>query len=324
MSLAPGTVHSGWKIVTRASSGPAPQFKVDKSGQAGILQAFPFKGAHGTSHQELAERLRTWQEVTHPELVPTEIEFKDRAVVVIRPNLDALPSVPHDAEKTCQVLQMAARALVEFHNRDLAHGELTPGSIRVDGGRRLLMPPALAPPSPAVSRLGLEADPRYAAPEVLDGRSPTPSSDMFSLGLILYSLLTGDSPTSTTEPADSLAARGALPAPPLKEGSAAMKALYAKLTAIRPEQRPKDAEELLADLAAILKKGKSPALNPLPKGEVQAVSIGGPLLLGVLLACLLGGLTYYMQTYLKSPSPVAEYVFPPVGKTSEAGAEKTQ
>jgi len=329
-SFAPGTVHLGWKVVTRASSGPAPRFKVEKGGQAGILQAFPFKGANGPVHQELAERLRRWQGLTHPELVATDVDLQDRAALVVFPLLDPLPPGAYEAEKCVQILQVIARALVPFHKKGIAHGELSPASVRLDGARRILLPPSLQPPLPGVLRLGIETDPRYAAPEVLDGRPPSPRSDMFSIGLIFYRLLTGDPPTKTQEPADSFAARGAEPAPALDPGTnGALKALYAKLTAIREEQRPQDAEELVADLEALVTRGLGPELNSLPGGEVRAVSIGGPFFMAIVLAGLFVGIGYYMTTFLHPISPVAEYVFPPEGKPGAApvdektGAEKT-
>lgn len=334
-TFAPGTVHMGWKIVTRASSGPAPRFKVEKGGQPGILQVFPFKGANGPAHQELAERLRRWQGVTHPELVATDVDLQDRAALVVFPLLDAIPAGAYEPEKCLQVLQVIARALVPFHKKGVAHGELSPASVRIDGARRILLPPSLQPPSAGVLRLGIETDPRYAAPEVLDGRLATPRSDMFSIGLILYRLLTGEPPTKTQDPADSFAARGAEPAPALKgDTSAAFKALYAKLTALREEQRPRDAEELIADLEALAQKGKAPQLNSLPGGSVEAVSIGGPLFMAVVLGGLLFGIGYYMTAFLEPVSPVAEYVFPPKPEPGAAapgdqspggggGAEKT-
>ncbi len=323
-SFAPGTVHLGWKVVTRASSGPAPRFKVEKGGQAGILQAFPFKGANGPVHQELAERLRRWQGLTHPELVSTDVELQDRAALVVFPVLDPIPAGAYEAEKCVQILQVIARALVPFHKKGIAHGELSPAAVRIDGARRILLPPSLQPPLPGVLRLGIETDPRYAAPEVLDGRPPSPRSDMFSIGLIFYRLLTGEPPTKTQEPADSFAARGAEPAPALApDTNAALKALYDKLTAIREEQRPQDAEELVADLEALVARGQAPELNALPGGEVQAVSIGGPFFMLVVLAGLLVGIAYYMTTFLDPVSPVAEYVFPPEGKPGAAPVEKT-
>jgi protein kinase-like protein len=324
VSFAPGTVHMGWKVVTRASSGPAPRFKVEKGGQKGILQAFPFKGANGPVHQELAERLRRWQGVTHPELVATDVDLQDRAALVVFPLLDALPSEAYEAQKAVQILQVIARALVPFHKKGVAHGELSPASVRVEGARRVLLPPSLQPPQPGVLRLGIETDPRYAAPEVLDGRLATPRSDMFSVGLIFYRLLTGDAPTKTQDPADSFAARGAEPAPALKaDTNPALKALYAKLTALREEQRPQDAEELVADLEALVGSGKAPQPNKLPGGAIRAVSIGGPLFMTLILGGLLAGVGYYTTTFLKPVSPVAEYVFPPEGKPAPE-ASKTQ
>lgn len=316
-AFAPGTSHMGWKITSRISAGSAPRFNAEKGGQAGVLQVFPFKGTLGPQHQELADRLRRWQEVSHPELVPAEVDLQDRAVVVIRPTLEVLPPTKHEDEKACQVLQVAARALVAFHSHDLAHGELSSASIQIEGARRLLLPPSLDLTPPGVRRLGLDGDPRFAAPEVLDGRPPTPRSDMFSLGLMLYQLLTGAPPVETSDPSDTLAARGAVPAPALQAGGPALKALYAKLTAIQPRRRPAGAEELLADLEGILAKGRSPSPNDLPPGEVHSISLAGPILTLVFLGGLLAALIWYAGGSLAPQSPTEGYVFPPVPARAE-------
>lgn len=310
-AFAPGTTHLGWRITSRLSGGSAPCFNLEKGAQPGVLQVFPFKGAFGAQHQELADRLRRWQEVSHPELVATEVELQDRAVLVIRPTLASLPATKHEDEKACQVLQVAARALVAFHSRGLAHGELCHGSIQIEGARRLLLPPSLDLTPPGVRRLGLDGDPRFAAPEVLDGRPPTPRSDMFSLGLLLYQLVTGNPPADTSDPSDTLAARGAVPAPPLEVGGPALKALYAKLTALHPARRPADAEELLADLEGILTKGRSPVLGALPASEVESISLAGPLLVSILFSGLLAALIWYASGALAPVSPTEGYVFPP-------------
>ncbi|HEX8616265.1 MAG TPA: protein kinase, partial [Thermoanaerobaculia bacterium] len=65
------------------------------------------------------------------------------------------------------------------------HGELWPSAILVDGARVRVEPPGTADRS----RYG-----QYAAPERILGKAATPSSDVFSLGAILYHAVAGRPP----------------------------------------------------------------------------------------------------------------------------------
>jgi serine/threonine protein kinase len=100
-------------------------------------------------------------------------------------------------------LQMC-RAIAACHALDppITHGDLKPDNILVDFGQTVrIVDFGLARP---VDRLaGYAVDPgmclNYCAPEVLLGRG-LPQSDMYSLGLVMYELLTGGGPHQHIEP----------------------------------------------------------------------------------------------------------------------------
>lgn len=94
------------------------------------------------------------------------------------------------------VAVQAARALKHGHNRNLLHRDLKPahlvldadGTVRLVGyGLAKVFPPTLDP----VRVLGSAA---YLPPETAGGKSPTRRSDLYSLGGVLYTLLTGRPP----------------------------------------------------------------------------------------------------------------------------------
>ncbi len=77
-------------------------------------------------------------------------------------------------------------ALSSMHDIDLAHGLSSDDSVvRSNRGTWKVMRPGFPTP-PKLSE--------HAAPEVLDGQSPTPRSDQYSLAFMLYALLVGTPP----------------------------------------------------------------------------------------------------------------------------------
>ena len=309
-AFTPGSDHLGWTLSDAVTHGPAPRYEATKGEQRGWVQVFPFKGFAGTHHQSLAEGVRRWKDLPRSGFVPVDVELRDRAVVIAAPELSGVSEGQQLTDKeACAVLGELCVPLGVLHAKGLAHGELEIDSIARVDGKHLLKPPSLRVPPAAVRRLLLKVDPRYAAPEVLDGQEPKPHSDMFSLGLILYRLISGQHPVDAAEPAQVFAARGAQTAPDLPQSaSAGVKGLYAKLTALRPEQRPQDAAELQRDLEALLEKGKAPALNPLPSAEFQPARVGGSLLAFFVLAALVGGMVA-LAIQLQPRSPTQGYAY---------------
>jgi outer membrane protein assembly factor BamB len=105
-----------------------------------------------------------------------------------------------------------ARGLVAIHGVEGVHRDLKPTNIRLRGGREpvivdLGMTRAFWETQDA-TRPGLAAmTPRYASPEQLAGREVGPASDIYSLGLILCELLTGEAPAVGQGPREMLEAR---------------------------------------------------------------------------------------------------------------------
>jgi DNA-binding winged helix-turn-helix (wHTH) protein len=120
--------------------------------------------------------------------------------------------VPLDAR--LKLLTSVAQAVAAAHSLDVLHKDLKPGNILVapgsDGAVRikvadfgsasLLVPSRLS--AFGITNLGftqstagesLSGTVTYLAPEVLAGQSPTASSDVYALGVLLYQLIVGDS-----------------------------------------------------------------------------------------------------------------------------------
>jgi serine/threonine-protein kinase PpkA len=93
--------------------------------------------------------------------------------------------------------------------------------------------------------------PYYVCPEQIEDRDPDARGDLYSLGVVLFEMLTGSLPFTGKTLADILAAHRATPIPRLPEQFAVYQPIIDRLLAKDPKDRYASAAEFLDALDAL-------------------------------------------------------------------------
>ena len=156
-----------------------------------------------------AREARTVAGLDHPNIVRTEAseEIDDRAVAIIMEYLEGGTARDRlreygafSAEDAESVLRDVASALGYAHRRGIVHRDVKPENVFLDKrtGRALLADFGIArriEGDEQITMLGASlGTPQYMSPEQIDGASVDGRSDIYSLGVLGWELLTGERP----------------------------------------------------------------------------------------------------------------------------------
>jgi serine/threonine-protein kinase len=171
-------------------------------------------------------------------------------------------SGPLDARAATKVVAQVAEALDYAHLKGVVHRDLKPSNIMIlrDGAVKVMdYGIARARKFDGLTVTGaFLGTPDYVAPETAEGRPTDARSDLYSLGIVFYEILTGRRPFIAETPFATLKKHCMEPPePPSKVNAGVPKELEAivlKLLSKSPDERHPSAEELLIELRDFLNR----------------------------------------------------------------------
>ncbi|MFN2531321.1 MAG: protein kinase, partial [Pyrinomonadaceae bacterium] len=180
---------------------------------------------------------------------------------------------PLDVARAVSIMLQTAAAVAAAHQAGIIHRDLKPANIFIaqksdvpaivkvlDFGIAKLAVDSLEEEEPlALTQVGaMIGTPRYMSPEQCDGLELTPAADVYSLGVILYEMLTGMVPFSGSTPlAIALKHASELPRAPREIVASIpieLEALVLHAMEKRPQNRPGDAAAFRSELLAIAER----------------------------------------------------------------------
>lgn len=182
-----------------------------------------------------------------------------------------------------KILQQTAQGLATAHERGVIHRDIKPGNILVDVKGRVRIAdfgialPANDPGQKLTGTGEFIGTPGYVSPELCKGLPIDARSDIFSLGVVLFEMLSGRMPFTDNSPLGLMLEVVNAQIPDIhtlnEEVDDRTAAILAKMVAKNPDERYQSARELANDLAQhpLVANGKPLATIVRPPSDSETV-----------------------------------------------------
>ncbi|MBZ5680543.1 MAG: protein kinase [Acidobacteriia bacterium] len=260
---------------------------VEKIGEGGMGEVFRARDQHlgrdvalkvlppGTFTDDHARRLfrkeaDALSKLNHPNIVTVhDFDTQENLAFLVMEHVpgttlsEKLSRGPLSRTEVIQIGVQLAEGLAAAHEQGVIHGDLKPGNLRLTGDNRLKILDfglarsvrCLNPATTTESAAGIEplaGTLSYMPPEQLRGQAIDARSDVYSAGVVLYELATGQVPFSkklSTVLVDDILHRTPVPPAEVRPGiSPALAEVILRCIEKEPEKRYQSAKDLLLDL----------------------------------------------------------------------------
>lgn len=169
------------------------------------------------------------------------------------------------------IIQQVAEALGEAHKAGLVHRDIKPCNIMIDDNDKAKVTDfGIAFIADAKTKLTQEGSiigtPEYLSPEQCEGKTVDGRSDIYSLGVTFYEILSGKTPYEADTPVSMLMKIVKGNFPPLGQVNPTVpepvQKIVAKMMQTDPQNRYANADELLKDLQEVEKMVTMPEIHP--------------------------------------------------------------
>ncbi|MGI8650344.1 MAG: protein kinase domain-containing protein [Rubrobacter sp.] len=309
-------IDNRYRIVGPLGSGGMGEVYLAHDETLGRDVAIKVLARHLTEQPDAVERFdreaRSAASLSHSNIVPVHDRGATGASLhyivmeyvsggTLRDLLDREGPLPLD--KTLSLTLQAARALKVAHERGVIHRDIKPQNMLLTGTGDLKVTDfgiARAASLNTLTETGLIlGTAHYISPEQALGEPATPQSDLYSLGIVLYEMLTGELPYVAETPIGIAMkhVNGHLRWPGESDPHIPeeVSVLTVELASREPSRRPPDADALITRLERLRNAAGSAASS----GREATVPLIGP---------VRGGQTAATRTYTPPPTPPAASV----------------
>jgi len=288
-----GQTLGGYRLVSRlGQGGMATVYKayepaLDRYVAVKVLPQFFAKDP--VFVQRFRREAKAVAQLNHPNIVPIYSYGEAGGITYIAMQFVVGDTLKHESEQkfsfeeSLRLLAPIARALAYAHQRGIVHRDIKPSNILLaDGNWPVLADFGLAQMAQVSGKLTESGvgmgTPMYMSPEQGQGEKVDHRTDIYSLGIVLYELITGDVPFRADTPMAIVIKHISAPMPMPHQVNPDipdyLEAIILKATAKNPDDRYQTAEEMAIAMENTLARLSSslPALTP-PPARVAALAV---------------------------------------------------